>query len=214
MHLPKAILFDLDGTLTDTLADLAAATNEALQKNGSPVYPLDAYRHMVGSGARVLIRRALGEKAEETAVDRVLADFLLIYDRDCLKCTAPYEGIPAVIDWFAGRSIPMAVVTNKPEKQAIRIVEHCFGSPFAAVCGGRPGRPIKPDPTAALEVLRDLDIAPADAWFVGDSDVDMLTAHHAGMTAVGAAWGFRGEEELREAGADDIARLPLDLIPE
>ena len=102
MHLPKAILFDLDGTLTDTLADLAAATNEALQKNGSPVYPLDAYRHMVGSGARVLIRRALGEKAEETAVDRVLADFLLIYDRDCLKCTAPYEGIPAVIDWFAG----------------------------------------------------------------------------------------------------------------
>lgn len=214
MDLPKAVVFDLDGTLTDTLADLAAATNAALEKNGFPTYSVDAYRQMVGSGARVLIRRALGETAADALVEQVLADFLAIYDRDCLRQTTPYAGIPAVLDWFSARGILMAVVTNKPEKQALRIVAHCFGDRFIRICGGLPGRPVKPDPSTVQEVLRELRTEAADAWFVGDSDVDMLTARNAGMAAVGAAWGFRGEDELRAAGADWIARLPLDLIPE
>lgn len=209
----RAVLFDLDGTLVDTLGDLADATNEALRRRGFPEHPEEQYRHMVGNGARRLIERALGESCTPDLAAQLLADFVRIYDEGCLRRTAPYPGIPEAVTALKKRGLPLAVVTNKPEKQAIKIVCRFFGiDAFSYVVGGRSGRAAKPDPAAALEVLAALGVPPSAALFVGDSDVDMETARAAGMRGAGAIWGFRGEEELRQAGADLLLRKPIEIV--
>lgn len=213
METIQAVLFDLDGTLVDTLGDLADATNEALRRRGFPEYPEEQYRQMVGNGARRLIERALGERCTPELTGQLLADFVRIYDEGCLRRTAPYPGIPEAVTALKERGLRMAVVTNKPEEQAVKIVRHFFGPHvFICVVGGRPGRAAKPDPAAALEVLAALGVPPAAALFVGDSDVDMQTAHNAGMRSAGAVWGFRGEEELRRAGAGILLRKPVEIV--
>ena len=187
METIQAVLFDLDGTLVDTLGDLADATNEALRRRGFPEYPEEQYRQMVGNGARRLIERALGERCTPELTGQLLADFVRIYDEGCLRRTAPYPGIPEAVTALKERGLRLAVVTNKPEEQADKIVRHFFGPHvFTCVVGGRPGRAAKPDPAAALEVLAALGVPPAAALFVGDSDVDMQTAHNAGMRSAGA----------------------------
>ena len=213
METIQAVLFDLDGTLVDTLGDLADATNEALRRRGFPEYPEEQYRQMVGNGARRLIERALGERCTPELTGQLLADFVRIYDEGCLRRTAPYPGIPEAVTALKERGLRLAVVTNKPEEQADKIVSHFFG-PHVLTCvvGGRPGRAAKPDPAAALEVLAALGVPPAAALFVGDSDVDMQTAHNAGMRSAGAVWGFRGEEELRRAGAGILLRKPVEIV--
>ena len=213
METIQAVLFDLDGTLVDTLGDLADATNEALRRRGFPEYPEEQYRQMVGNGARRLIERALGERCTPELTGQLLADFVRIYDEGCLRRTAPYPGIPEAVTALKERGLRLAVVTNKPEEQADKIVRHFFGPHvFTCVVGGRPGRVAKPDPAAALEVLAALGVPPAAALFVGDSDVDMQTAHNAGMRSAGAVWGFRGEEELRRAGAGILLRKPVEIV--
>lgn len=157
----RAVLFDLDGTLVDTLGDLADATNEALRRRGFPEHPEEQYRHMVGNGARRLIERALGESCTPDLAAQLLADFVRIYDEGCLRRTAPYPGIPEAVTALKKRGLPLAVVTNKPEKQAIKIVCRFFGiDAFSYVVGGRSGRAAKPDPAAALEVLAALACRP------------------------------------------------------
>ena len=213
METIQAVLFYLDGTLVDTLGDLADATNEALRRRGFPAYPEEQYRQMVGNGARRLIERALGERCTPELTGQLLADFVRIYDEGCLRRTAPYPGIPEAVTALKERGLRLAVVTNKPEEQAGKIVRHFFGPHvFTCVVGGRPGRAAKPDPAAALEVLAALGVPPAAALFVGDSDVDMQTAHNAGMRSAGAVWGFRGEEELRRAGAGILLRKPVEIV--
>lgn len=213
METIQAVLFDLDGTLVDTLGDLADATNEALRRRGFPAYPEEQYRQMVGNGARRLIERALGERCTPELTGQLLADFVRIYDEGCLRRTAPYPGIPEAVTALKERGLRLAVVTNKPEEQAGKIVRHFFGPHvFTCVVGGRPGRAAKPDPAAALEVLAALGVPPAAALFVGDSDVDMQTAHNAGMRSAGAVWGFRGEEELRRTGAGILLRKPVEIV--
>lgn len=213
MTTPSAILFDLDGTLTDTLADLANTSNEVLSQYGYPTHPLAAYRHFVGDGARKLIERAIGADADLPTIDAVYAAFLDRYDQRCLETVRPYEGVPFLLDALHSRGIAMGIVTNKPEPQALRITAALFPSlPFIGVRGGRPDRPKKPDPTAALSLLTSCRIAPAQCWFVGDSDVDMLTAQNLGCPGIGAVWGFRGEMELRTAGATLLAQTPLEVL--
>lgn len=208
----KAVLFDLDGTLTNTLPDLASATNEALQENGYPPRPPEAYPHMVGDGARMLIDRALGSAASADVIDRVLQSFLRIYDRDCLREVSLYPGIDEALRQLKARGYHLLVVTNKPQPQAEKIVRHFFGrSLFEGIYGGRDAYPRKPDPTAANMALTAVKVAAPHAWFVGDSDVDVMTAKAAGLRCIGAAWGFRGEQELRRAGADFIAFCARDL---
>ena len=212
-HALQAVVFDLDGTLVDSLRDLAEATNASLQAAGYPPRPLEEYPLMVGNGARRLIERALGERCTPELTGQLLADFVRIYDEGCLRRTAPYPGIPEAVTALKERGLRLAVVTNKPEEQADKIVSHFFGPHvFTCVVGGRPGRAAKPDPAAALEVLAALGVPPAAALFVGDSDVDMQTAHNAGMRSAGAVWGFRGEEELRRAGAGILLRKPVEIV--
>ena len=213
------VCFDLDGTLVDTLEDLAHATEEVLMRNrlgrmdGKPVYPLDAYRQFVGSGARKLIERAAGEFVGKELVDHLLQEFLAVYDRDCLMYSHPYEEIPALLGSLQDRGIKLLVVTNKPETQAKKIVRHYFGEGiFARVYGGVKGRKVKPDPETVLTALKEVGTTPDHALYMGDSDVDVFTAHNAGMVCAGAAWGFRGEEELMKSGADILLRHPLELM--
>ena len=209
----KAIAFDLDGTLVNTLDDLAVSTNKALQVNGLPIFPLDSYRQMVGNGARKLIERALCEQATPALTEKVLADFIHIYDADCLQLTRPYEGVMEAVEQLHQQGIPLLVITNKPEAQAKKIVSYFFGDTlFSAVYGGLAGRKSKPDPTVTLSELKHLGVSPENALFVGDSDVDIVTAHAAGMTGAGAVWGFRGESELISAGADYLLYKPADIF--
>lgn len=219
MRKPETVAFDLDGTLVDTLADLAHATEEVLRRaglghmDGSPLHSLEEYRRYVGNGARCLIERAVGEPADPAFIDRLLKDFVRIYDRDCLIRSQLYPDIPEMIAALQERKIRLLVVTNKPEEQALKILRHFFPQhSFDGVCGGRTGRPPKPDPSALLATLNAAGAKPETALFVGDSDVDVMTAHHAGLPCAGAVWGFRGKEELTRAGADALLYRPLDLL--
>lgn len=195
----KAVLFDLDGTLADTLAALANTANLVLAEAGLPTHPPDAYRQFVGNGARVLMERAAG-KDDET----LYARFIEEYDRRCLLDTPPYDGVLETLDFLTEKGIRLAVVTNKPHEQAARLVGHLFGDRFAAVYGSQPAYERKPHPASVHLAATSLGVSVADCVFVGDSDVDVKTAHAAGIPCIGCCFGFRGEEELRAAGADDL----------
>lgn len=202
----KAILFDLDGTLANTLEALAGAANHVLETAGLPTHPLDAYRQFVGNGAKVLMERAAGRSD-----DMLLARFVTEYDRRCLEDTPPYDGVPETLDYLQENGIRFAVVTNKPHEQAVKLVRHLFGDRFDAVFGNQPDYGRKPDPQSTHLAMQSLGVTVAECVFVGDSDVDVKTAHAAGLPCIGCCFGFRGEEELRAAGADDLVYSFADL---
>ncbi|MBQ9861210.1 MAG: HAD-IA family hydrolase [Clostridia bacterium] len=213
------ILFDLDGTLIDTIADLADATEAALRysgrgrADGQPVYSFDEYHQFVGNGCLKLVERAMGEATPEE-IACAYKRFMEIYDQNYCVKTAPYDGIYALLDELVKRGYKLGIVTNKPEIQARKLAELLFSKyPFGCVYGGAvEGRPHKPDPQVVQLALNDLQATAEETLFVGDSNVDILTGHNAGMVAAGAVWGFRGEAELREAGADILIKQPLDLL--
>ena len=203
----RAVLFDLDGTLTDTLTDIGRAMNRALRLHGLPEWPLDAYRMMVGNGARVLAHRSVGER-QDLAED-VLRDYQHWYERHNLEATRPYPGIKEMLRGLSDHGIPLCVLSNKPDADTRRVVAHFFPeTAFACVRGQRPGVPVKPDPTAALAIAAELGVNPGEVLYLGDSGVDMTCARAAGMLPVGACWGFRSREELLESGAADLAETP------
>lgn len=207
----QAVLFDLDGTLTNTLEDIAFAMNRALGLHGLPAHPVDAYRYMVGNGARVLAQRAVGERQD--LAEQVQRDYQAYYEKHNLLRTRPYEGIPALLSGLQGRGLKLCVFSNKPHADTCHVVAHFFPDvAFAVVRGQQEGVPVKPDPAGALLVARALGIPPEDFLYVGDTDVDMLCARKAGMHPVGAAWGFRGREELCQAGAEKILQSPVELL--
>lgn len=209
----KAVIFDLDGTLVNTIYDLAAATNTVLQQHGFPPKPLEEFPMMVGNGIRKLLERALGENNTPEILDRVQRDFLALYDQSCMNLSVPYDGMTAVVDRLRADGWRLMVVTNKPQAQAEKIARHYFGeSTFLSIYGVVEGRPVKPDPLAAHMAMRDADCTPEETWFVGDSNVDVQTAHAAGLRCIGAAWGFRGADELRREGAELIAQTPADIL--
>ncbi len=200
----KAILFDLDGTLVNTLEDLANATNTVIAANGYPTQPLDAYRQFVGSGARMLLARAMGVSGEDVS-NTVFEQFLAEYDRRLLETVAPYDGVIATLDALAEVGFLFGVVTNKPHEQAVRLVRHLFGDRFGCIFGGCDAYPRKPDPACVTFAAEALGVAVSDCVMVGDSDVDVFTAHAAGIPCIGCTFGFRGEAELRGAGVDALA---------
>ncbi len=217
MHTPSCgVIFDLDGTLINSLADLADAANAALSRFGYPVHGLDAYRHFVGNGLETLMRRALPAGEAErlgpgfAAVPDAMRE---IYGRAWDVKTTPYPGIPELAAALAARGIPSAVLSNKPDPWTGIVVRRFFPDvPFAAVHGALPDVPLKPDPAGALRTAAEMGLAPDRLFFVGDSNVDMLTAVRAGMFGVGVTWGFRDEQELREAGARAIINAPEELL--
>jgi len=208
----RAVLFDLDGTLADSLADLANATNWALTQVGCPTHPLEDYRYFVGDGARELCARALPAD-KQNLVDETLRLMRERYDAHCFDETKLYPGIPELIAALAERSYRLAVLSNKPDIFTKRMIAHFFHpSPFAIVRGQLPNVPLKPDPTAAVQIAGELDILPAQWLYLGDTNTDMQTAHGAGMHPVGVLWGFRDREELVKSGAEHIAAKPEEVL--
>jgi phosphoglycolate phosphatase len=205
-----AVLFDLDGTLADTLEDLANATNHALMTLGCPTHPLHEYRYFVGDGARNLILRTLpAEKA--SLAERALVLMREHYEAHCFDKTRLYPGIPELV--AALRRWKLAVFSNKPDAFTKRMIAHYFpGNPFAAVRGQLANLPIKPDPTVALQIAAELAVPPAEWIYLGDTNTDMRTARAAGMFAVGVLWGFREREELVEAGAQKLVARPEEVL--
>lgn len=207
-----AIIFDLDGTLADTLDDIADAMNYALARHGLPLHSSDDYRALVGEGVSRLVERALPPSRRDLA-GPVSADLARYYVDHMLDKTAPYPGIPALLDRLAERRIPMAVLSNKPHSATCRMVEALFGGwPFAAIRGGADGVPLKPDPAALLDIAHGMEVAPEDCVYLGDTSIDMETAVAAGMFPAGAGWGFRGPAELLRHGARVVLERPLEIL--
>ncbi len=203
----KLAIFDLDGTLLDTIGDLGSSVNYALRLHGFPEHPLDAYRFFVGNGARELVARALPEGYRDDAtVDRVREDFRAYYaaGHDILM-TRPYPGIPELIEACRRAGITLAVASNKFHAATDKLTRHYFGGDtFHTILGQREGIPIKPDPTIVHEILAATGFAPEEALYIGDSGVDMETAARAGVESVGVTWGFRPRAELEACGARHI----------
>ncbi|MEM9419997.1 MAG: HAD family hydrolase [Planctomycetota bacterium] len=207
-----AVMFDLDGTLADTLRDLAAAGNHAMAAVGRPGYELDQYRTLVGQGVERLIRDALGPEHQEL-FEQASAAFKAYYAEHRYDFCAPYPGIAELLDALTAKGLKLAVMSNKPDEATVDMIQRVFGRwPFDAVRGHRESYPVKPDPKAALEIAAELGIAP-DHWaYVGDTNVDMFTGKRAGFFTVGVAWGFRSVQEMRDAGADAIIEHPSELL--
>ena len=190
----KTVLFDLDGTLLNTIDDLADAGNWVCEQHGWPTFTVEQFKHMVGNGI---------PKAEFTAR----------YDAHKEDKTAPYPGIPELLDALRAKGIQCAVFSNKADPLCGKIIAHYFGTGrFDAVRGSRPGVPTKPDPAGLYALMDEIGADRTATLFVGDSDVDILTGHNAGLPAMGALWGFRGRAELTAAGADALAAVPEDIF--
>lgn len=210
----KLVVFDLDGTLLNTIADLAQSTNYALEKLGFPVHPEDAYRFMVGNGINKLFERALpeGQKTEEQ-VQRVRELFLPFYAVHNMDKSAPYSGIVEVLEALQEKNILLAVASNKYQAGTEALVAHYFPQiRFSMVLGQREGIAPKPDPTIVYDILHATAIDAADVLYVGDSGVDMQTANRSGVTACGVTWGFRPIEELMQFSPQYIVHNPQDIL--
>lgn len=209
----RAVMFDLDGTLADTLRDIADAANWALATLGRPPRPLADYRYLAGQGVDHLIAEALGPSHHHLHADARRL-YLDRYDAHKYDHTGPFPGMPELLDALTDQGVVLAVVSNKPHDATRQVVADLFGRwPFAAVYGARPGVPLKPDPAAALAICDELRLPPSEWLYVGDTRADMLTGRAAGMTTVGVLWGFRDEPELRDSGAHAIIRRPDELLP-
>ncbi len=210
----KAVMFDLDGTLLDTLEDLCRATNRVLKNKGFKTHDVDVYRYFVGDGVKMLITRALpGEQRNEAVINACVAEFSEDYGRNSMVKTKPYKGIPELLDKLVARNLKLAILSNKPHDLTGRIVTGLLPNwNFSAVLGQRDNVPRKPDPSGALEITRILNMPPSAFLYVGDSAVDMKTAIAAGMFSVGVLWGFRPMKELQKNGARALSERPADII--
>jgi phosphoglycolate phosphatase len=210
----QAIIFDLDGTLLDTLADIGDSVNLMLAEYGFPGHSMDDYRRFIGNGIQMLVMRALpvaGRSKELVAacVQRARE----IYWENWNRKTRPYAGITALLDDLKTKGLPLAVLSNKPHDFTVRYVKAYFDrSDFKVVMGQNDRFPVKPDPASALDIAQQIGLAPASFLFVGDSVVDMQTAWAAGMHAVGVAWGFKGPKELAQNGCQTLLEHPLELL--
>lgn len=210
----KAAIFDLDGTLLNTLEDLAAACNHALAQEGFAPHPTEAYRYFVGNGVKKLIARIVPPEIAQTEalLLKLTAHFDAYYALHGQDLTKPYDGILPMLDKLAAEGYRLAVLSNKPHAFVQTLTAHYFGDRFAAVYGNRPGYPVKPEPSLLKEVLAKIDAAPGDALYLGDSGVDMQTAKNGDVLAIGVLWGFRDKEELLENGADILLESPEQLF--
>jgi phosphoglycolate phosphatase len=211
----QAVVFDLDGTLLDTIEDLTDSMNAALAAMDFPGRSVEEAKRMVGDGLDLFVRRALPDEARDDSRAAARLKELMRSEygiRRAVK-TKPYEEIPALLEALGRRDIPMAVLSNKPHQETVILIKKYFpGVEFRAVLGAREGVPPKPEPSAALEIARGFGVRPGEIIYLGDTNTDMQTAGAAGMFAVGALWGFRSAEELKAHGAQVLLQNPLDLL--
>ncbi|HBX74549.1 MAG: HAD-IA family hydrolase [Acidaminococcaceae bacterium] len=208
----KAIIFDLDGTLLDTLTDLAEGTNYALRKNGFPERSVEDIRRFVGNGARKLIERAVSPDREEWALERVREDFNIFYKEHCKDNTGPYPGIMKMLEELAKEGFLLGVVSNKPDFAVQELVPEYFGSLFSSVSGEREGIAKKPAPDLIWEAMKNLHVEREEAVYVGDSEVDLQAAANAGISCISVAWGFKGRKFLEEQKAEVIVDEPFEIL--
>jgi phosphoglycolate phosphatase len=210
----KAAIFDLDGTLLNTLEDLADSMNCVLERNRLPRHDLSAYKNFVGDGIDMLVQRALPfEVAIENEFQRFVREMKTEYAGRLLNKTRPYTGVVEMLAAFAAAGFETAVLSNKPDDASNEIIKALIPAhPFRLVLGATAERPKKPDPSAALEIAFRFNISPQDFLFIGDTSIDMITARAAGMFPVGVLWGFRPAEELLAAGAKILLKEAADLI--
>ena len=208
------VIFDLDGTLLDTLEDLAAATNWVCEQHGWPAHPVEAYKNFVGNGAPKLLERVAPPDVELTPQLRakLMEDFTFRYTAHKADKTTVYAGMPQALARLRAAGVSMAVLTNKPDGAAGPIVERYYPGVFPIVQGALPGLPTKPDPTLLRRLMERMGAVPGETLFVGDSNVDIRTAKNGGLTGCGVLWGFRTRRELEAEGADYIVDTPARLV--
>lgn len=207
-----AVIFDLDGTLLNTLGDLRAATNHALEVRGLPPHSMEEIRQFIGNGIRLLICRAMPEGTPEAEIDAALDDFKAYYAAHIHDRTVPYDGIPQLLTALRKRGIQVAVLSNKIDSASQQLIEYFFPGKTDVVFGEHVGVPRKPDPTSCRMVMQQLGVQPEQVLYVGDSGTDMQTAKNAGLYAVGVTWGFRSKEVLLEYGADVLVHRPKQIL--
>ncbi|MCP5052393.1 MAG: HAD family hydrolase [bacterium] len=220
----KAVIFDLDGTLLDSLKGIADSMNGLLEQLGFPTHPMESYRYFIGSGIKVLIQKAMpgewhrgfgreGSKEHEAAITELVAEFRKWYEVTWPRDTKAFEGIPQLLEELTAKGIKIAVLSNKADDFTKPMVSTTLpGFQFEMVLGGRPGVPRKPDPAAALEIIETLGVPPHETLFVGDSGIDMQTAVNSGTIPVGVLWGLRESDELQTNGAKHMIRKPNELL--
>ena len=210
----RLVIFDLDGTLLNTIEDLGHAANYALEKNGFATHTLASYPFFVGNGVRRLITRVLPEEHRDDAtIDRLLKDFREYYDEHCCDCTKPYPGMPELLRDLRDQGVQMAVASNKYDAAVQKIINHYFGDiDFVAIEGQKEGVNVKPDPSVVFAILAKARTPKREVLYVGDSGVDMETARRACVDSVGVTWGFRPEKELVESLAGTIIHQPSDVL--
>ena len=208
----KLVIFDLDGTLLNSIADLGNSCNYALNQLGYSGHALSTYNFMVGNGVRKLLERAEPD-ADSATIDKLLEIFRNHYDEHCTDLTEPYPGIPELLKKLTDAGVAVAVTSNKYQSAVSRIIAHYFPDiPFVAVLGQEEGRPTKPDPSIVFAALNLHPTPKADTLYVGDSAVDIETARRACIESVGVSWGFRPVSELRRAYADNIVNSPAQIL--
>jgi phosphoglycolate phosphatase len=213
MHF-KAVIFDIDGTLLDTLLDIANSANTVLARSGFPQHKPQDYKYYVGDGIQVLAQRILPtDRRDETTINKIAAEIDSEYSQHWADNSHPYPGIPELLQSLTDRGIKIAALSNKPDRSARLTVSRLLPDwHFEFVLGVSPSIPKKPDPQGALGIAQSLKIKPDDFVYLGDTDTDMKTAGSAGMYAVGALWGFRTAEELLASGARLLLHSPLELL--
>jgi len=210
----RAIIFDLDGTLLNTLNDIAGAMNQVLLDNGFPSHPIDTYKYYIGDGLEKLIERALpNENMIPGSLSEYLRAFRTVYAKNWQASTQPYPGIPTLLTRLSQQDVRLAILSNKAHEFTLQMVDVLLGQwKFIKILGAGSDFPKKPNPAAAIHILKMMKIRGEECLLVGDSGVDMQTALAAGIIPVGVTWGFRPESELRLNGSRFIAKHPLDIL--
>lgn len=209
----KAVIFDLDGTLVNSIEDIADAMNEALKKYNYPTHSYEEYKVFIGNGIKNLVSKALPENhRDEAQVRRSFESMMAIYREHCSDKTKPYDGIIELLDSLKSRNIKMCILSNKEHKYAKKVTSKLLPNYFESVDGLTSEALKKPNPIKAIEISNFLNLKPEDIIYVGDTDVDMQTANNANMLAVGVTWGFREKQELIDNGAKVILEHPLELM--
>ena len=208
----KAVIFDLDGTILDTLQDLANSVNHALRTHGYPERTLDEVRGFIGNGIRVLMRRSCPADISEAAQEEALATFRVHYDAHCKDFTGPYAGIHDLLAALKERGIRTAVVSNKIEPAVIVLCDEHFPGAFEYMVGNRPDLAPKPSPDSVNEVIGKMGLDKKDIVYIGDTEVDIQTADNAGIDCIGVDWGFRDGDYLRDLGAKYIVNTPMEVL--
>lgn len=210
----RAVVFDLDGTLLDTLEDIGSAANRVLAAHGAPQHAIDDFRSFIGEGVRILFERALpAARRDADTITACVAGFRSEYAESWNRTTRRYDGVPQLLDTLADRDIRLSVLSNKPHAFTCQCVQELLSDwTFDLVLGQREGIATKPDPVGALEIAAFLKLPPVECLYVGDTGVDMQTAVAAGMMPIGVLWGFRDADELKAAGARELVAHPLDVL--